>query len=83
MDIATVPPTATRPKLEIRSTKQPAPDDNADTRIDLTSPPMRDSLNTATETDSRVWMNADQQPFDLTVALPGGRVYRARAQKLS
>jgi hypothetical protein len=81
VDIATMPATATRPKLEIRSTKQPSLDDNADTRIDLTSPPMRDSRNIATETDSRVWMNADQQPFDLTVVLPGGRVYRARAQK--
>ena len=42
---------------------------------------MRDSLNIAAETDSRVWMNANQQPFDLAVALPAGRVYRARAQK--
>ena len=81
VDITTMPATATRPKLEVRSTKHPSPDDNADTRIDLTSPPTRDSLITATETDSRVWMNADQQPFDVTVALPGGRVYRARAQK--
>jgi hypothetical protein len=81
VDIAPAPATATRPTLATRSTKQLSPVDNADTRIDLTSPPTRDSLNTATETDSRVWMNANQQPFDLTVTLPGGRVYRARAQK--
>ncbi len=79
VDIATAP--ATRPRLAIRSTERPALPDDGDTRIDLTSPPLRDSANIAAETDSRVWMNANQQPFDLAVALPGGRVYRARAQK--
>jgi hypothetical protein len=79
VDIA--PATTARPRLAIRSTERPSPPDDGDTRIDLTSPPTRDSLNIAADTDSRIWMNANQQPFDLALALPGGRVYRARAQK--
>ena len=47
--------------------------------IDLASPPTRESAGFAAGTDSRVWMNPDRGPFDITVALPGGRAYRARA----
>jgi hypothetical protein len=81
VDIATAPATPATPRLVIRSTKQPPPPDDGVTRIDLTSPPVRDSPNLAADTDSRVWMKANQQPFDLAVALPGARAYRAQAEK--
>lgn len=47
--------------------------------IDLTSPPTRESAYLAAGADSRVWMNPNRRPFDLTVRLPGGRAYRIRA----
>jgi hypothetical protein len=50
-----------------------------DRSIDLTSPPTRDSAGFAADADSRVWMNPNRRPFDLSVRLPGGRVYRTRA----
>jgi hypothetical protein len=50
-----------------------------DRSIDLRSPPTRESPHFDTEGDSRIWMNPNRRPFDLTVQLPGGRVYRARA----
>src|SRR5262249_10214178 len=58
--------------------KPSLPAEDGDTRIDLTHPPTRESVDVA---DYRVWMNADHQPFDVEVALPGGRVYRGRAEK--
>jgi hypothetical protein len=78
----------TRWDLELRATPQPpTPSDRpamplraAATSIDLTSAPTRESAGFAPGTGSRVWMSPARAPFDLTVALPGGRVYHARAE---
>jgi hypothetical protein len=78
IDIAAAP--ASPPKLQLRSTKASLPAEDGDTRIDLTHPPTRESVGIA-DTDNRVWMHAHHQPFDVEVALPGGRVYRGRAEK--
>jgi hypothetical protein len=50
------------------------------TMIDLTSAPTRESAGFAAGARSRVWMNPGRAPFDVTVALPGGRAYRAQAE---
>lgn len=50
-----------------------------DRTIDLRSPPSRDSAGFDADADSRVWMNPNRRPFDLSVLLPGGRVYRTQA----
>jgi hypothetical protein len=50
------------------------------TVIDLTSAPTRVSAGFAADSGSRVWMNPRREPFDVTVALPGGREYHARAE---
>lgn len=52
----------------------------AATVIDLTSAPTRQSAGFAAGTGSRVWMNPGRAPFDVTIALPGGRAYQARAE---
>jgi hypothetical protein len=52
----------------------------ATTVIDLTSTPTRQSAGFAAGAGSRVWMNARRAPLDITVALPGGRAYRAQAE---
>jgi hypothetical protein len=52
----------------------------AATAIDLTSAPTRESAGFAAGTGSRVWMNPGRAPFDVTITLPGGRAYRARAE---
>jgi hypothetical protein len=49
------------------------------TVIDLTRPPTRESARFAAGTSSRIWMNSRQEPVDVSVNLPGGRVYHARA----
>jgi hypothetical protein len=79
IDVAAAP--ASPPRLQLRSTKRSLPAEHGYTRIDLTHPPVRGSLGVDADTDSQVWMNARHQPFDVEVALPGGRVYRARAEK--
>jgi hypothetical protein len=48
--------------------------------VDLTSPPTRESAGFAPDAGTRVWMDARRAPFAITVTLPGGRAYRARAQ---
>ena len=48
----------------------------AATVIDLTSAPTRESAGTG----SRVWMHPGRAPFDVTITLPGGRAYHARAE---
>jgi hypothetical protein len=48
-------------------------------QVDLTTPPARESAYLAEDTDSRVWMNPNRWPFDITVLLPGGREFRTRA----
>jgi hypothetical protein len=50
------------------------------TDFDLSGPPTRDSVGFPESSDSRVWMNPNRRPFDVAVALPGGRVYHARAE---
>jgi hypothetical protein len=52
----------------------------ATTVIDLTSTPTRESAGFAAAAGSRVWMDARRTPFDITVALPGGRAYHAHAE---
>ncbi|HEX8157789.1 MAG TPA: hypothetical protein VF526_10435, partial [Solirubrobacteraceae bacterium] len=46
--------------------------------VGLTSAPTRDAANGS---DSRIWMDPLRRPFDLTVELPAGRTFRARAEK--
>jgi hypothetical protein len=48
--------------------------------IDLASAPTRESAGFAAGTGSRVWVNPGRAPFDVTIMLPGGRAYRARAE---
>jgi hypothetical protein len=48
--------------------------------IDLTSAPTRESAGFAAGAGSRVWVNAGRAPFDVTITLPGGRAYHARAE---
>ena len=48
--------------------------------IDLTSQPTRGSVGFAEGAASRVWMDPKQRIFDITVALPGGSVYRAQVE---
>ncbi len=52
----------------------------ATTVIDLTSTPTRESAGFAAAAGSRVWMDGRRAPVDITVALPGGRAYRAQAE---
>src|SRR2546423_4569189 len=48
--------------------------------IDLTAPPTRQSAGFGERGGSRIWMNADRRPVEVTVELPGGRLYRAQAE---
>jgi hypothetical protein len=48
--------------------------------IDLRRPATRESMQFAPNRDGQVWMNNDRSPFDLTVALPSRRRYRASAE---
>jgi hypothetical protein len=48
--------------------------------VDLTSAPTRESAGFAAGAGARVWMDARRAPFGITVTLPGGRAYRARAE---
>jgi hypothetical protein len=48
--------------------------------IDLTSAPTRESAGFAAGTGSRVWANPGRTPFDVTITLPAGRAYHARAE---
>jgi hypothetical protein len=74
--------------LELRAAPQPRtpgarpakPLRAAATAIDLTSAPTRESAGFAPGTGTLVSMNPGRTPFDLTIALPGGRVYHARAE---
>jgi hypothetical protein len=75
VDLRTAPP---RPRTS--SARSAKPSRAAATAIDLTSAPTRESAGFAAGTGSRVWMNPGRTPFDVTIALPGGRVYHARAE---
>ena len=52
----------------------------AATVIDLAGAPTRESAGFAAGAGSRVWVNPGRAPFDVTVTLPFGRAYRARAE---
>lgn len=70
-----------RPRvLAVRSARPVLAAETEGEAIDLTSPPTRKSAGFAEDSDSRVWMRADRRPFDVTVALPDGRDYFARAE---
>jgi hypothetical protein len=77
--VATTP--AAPAVLALQATKPSLLAEDGYTRIDFSNPPDRESVGVASDTASRVWMKADRQPFDVEVALPGQRVYRARAEK--
>jgi hypothetical protein len=62
------------------STKLTTSAETRATAIDLTRAPSREATGLAEGVDSRIWMNADWEPLDVTVALPGGRTYCARAE---
>jgi hypothetical protein len=64
--------------LAVRFVEPHAAGEVGGTMFDLTSAPTRESAGFAAESDSRVWMAPDRRPFDSVVALPGGRVFRAR-----
>jgi hypothetical protein len=49
------------------------------TMIDLTRPPTRESAGFAVGASSRIWMNPGQEPVEMAVNLPNGRVYHAAA----
>jgi hypothetical protein len=52
----------------------------AATVIDLSSAPTRESAGFGAGTGSRIWMSPGRVPFDVTITLPGGRAYHARAE---
>ena len=47
--------------------------------IDLTTPPTRVEAGFDADAESRVWMNPNRRPFDISVLLPDGRVFRTQA----
>jgi hypothetical protein len=66
--------------LAVAGTKPLLAAETGGTAIDLSGPPTRESVGFLEGTDSRVWMNPNRRPFDVTVALPGGRSYHALAE---
>jgi hypothetical protein len=52
----------------------------AATVIDLASAPTRESAGFAAGAGSRVWVNPGRAPFDVTVTLPAGHAFHARAE---
>jgi hypothetical protein len=66
--------------LAVAGTKPLLAAETGGTVLDLSGPPTRESVGFQEGTDSRAWMNPNRQPFDVTVELPGGRLYRTRAE---
>jgi hypothetical protein len=66
--------------LTVTGTKPLLAAETGGTDLDLSGPPTRESVGFPQGSDSRVWMNPNRRPFDVAVALPGGRVYHARAE---
>jgi len=66
--------------LAVAGTKPLLAAETGGTVLDLSGPPTREAVGFPEGTDSRIWMNPNRRPFDVAVALPGGRVYRARAE---
>jgi hypothetical protein len=79
-DVQVGPRPALRPALAVAGTKPLLAAETGGTVLDLSGPPTRQTAGFPEGTDSRIWMNANRRPFDVAVALPGGRVYRARAE---
>ena len=77
-DVSTVSRTPRR--VAVRPTKPVLAAETDRATIDLTRSPSRDSAELVDASDSRVWMNRDHRPVDVTVSLPHGRAYRARAE---
>jgi hypothetical protein len=50
-----------------------------DRSIDLTAAPTREDAGFDAASESRVWMNPNRRPFDVSVLLPHGRVYHTQA----
>lgn len=63
----------------VPSSKPPPPTEAGGTAIDLTGPPTRHRAGLPEGSDTRVWKDAHRRSFDVAVALPCGRVYRAEA----
>jgi hypothetical protein len=76
VDLRAAPP---GPRTPSARPAQPSPRPAAAV-IDLASAPTRESAGFAAGTASRVWVNSGRAPFDVTVTLPGGRAYHARAE---
>ena len=76
VDLRAAPPAPRTPRA--RAARRPL--QAAATVIDLASAPTRESAGFAAGTGSRVWMSPGRVPFDVTVTLPGGRAYHARAE---
>ena len=76
VDLRAAPPGPRTPSAQ--PSRQPLRADP--TVIDLASAPTRESAGFAAGTGSRVWMNPGHAPFDVTITLPGGRAYHARAE---
>ena len=74
VDLRVTPPGPPSARLAQRSAQAAA------TVIDLASAPTRESAGFAAGTGSRVWVNPGRVPFDVTITLPGGRAYHARAE---
>ena len=74
VDLRVTPPGPRSARPALRSPRAAA------TVIDLASAPTRESAGFAAGTGSRVWVNPGRTPFDVTVTLPGGRAYHARAE---
>src|SRR4029450_6684374 len=66
--------------IAVAGTKPLLAAETGGTVLDLSGPPTRESVGFLAGSDSRVWMNPNRRPFDVAVALPGGRSYRARTE---
>jgi hypothetical protein len=75
-----VTPVSTRPDAPVSPAKPLRATATTATTIDLTTPPLRNSAGFDPGSESLIWMNANRRPFHVAVALPGRRVYRARAE---
>lgn len=67
-------------RIAVQPTKPVVVAETGTTVIDLSRPPTRASAGIVSGSASRIWMNADHRPVELTVALPDRRRYQARAE---
>ncbi|HEX8160086.1 MAG TPA: hypothetical protein VF526_22115, partial [Solirubrobacteraceae bacterium] len=66
------------PSPAMRAGRRAARSEPASVAVDLTTAPAREAT---AGSDSRIWMDALRRPLDVTVDLPAGRTFRARAEK--